>query len=246
MIDNDKTFRTRSVAINKLKSKIEGYVDLMMGKLRPPTRFESYMSMAYSASLMSQCIKRRVGAVIVDEKNDAIVAVGYNENPQPMEPCISKYFQCYRDIYKAEYFKDLERRDETCPRCNKKLQDLKYPFLCPKCNFDLDKHFIRDKAMNRCTALHAEEKAILNAGSRNVGGYTLYSTTFPCFSCAQKIVYSKLGSVVYVEPYPDPDSIRLLKESKVPVRKFEGAKARAFFRLFGSGRRQMEETFLPK
>jgi deoxycytidylate deaminase len=243
LIDNDKTFETRAIAVNKLKAKIQGYVDLASGSLRPPTPFESYMSMAYSTSLMSQCIKRRVGAVIVDERNDAVVAVGYNENPEPMEPCISRYFQCYRDVYKVKYFEDLERRGETCPKCNEKIHDLQYPFLCQKCNFDLDKHFIRDKAMNRCTALHAEEKAILNAGSRNVQRCTIYTTTFPCFSCSQKIVYSKIGSVVYVEPYPDPDSIKLLKEAKIPVRKFEGVKAKAFFRLFGPWRREMEATF---
>jgi len=243
LIDNDEAFPTKTVTINKLRAKIEGYINLMKGNLRPPTSFESYMNMAYSNSLMSQCIKRRVGAVIVDEKKDAVLAVGYNENPHPMEPCISKYFQCYRDVYKASYFKELERRGETCPKCDAKIEDLDYPFLCPKCNFDLDRHFIKDKAMNRCTALHAEEKAIMNAGSRNIEGCTLYTTTFPCFTCSQKIVYSKIASVVYVEPYPDPDSIRLLQECKISVRRFEGVKAKAFFRLFGPWRREMEESY---
>jgi deoxycytidylate deaminase len=242
MIDNDTTFQSHNLAIDKLKAKIEPYIDLLKGKLRPPTPFESYMSIAYSASLMSQCIKRRVGAVIVDERKDAIIAVGYNENPPPIKPCIVEYYKCYRDIYKDKYFEDLERKGTTCPKCGEKIKDAKYPFLCKTkdCNFDLDKHFIKDKAMNRCTALHAEEKAILSAGSRNVENYTIYTTTFPCFTCAQKIVYSKIQSVVYVEPYPDQDSIRILDEAKVKVRKFEGVKAKAYFRLFGPWRREME------
>lgn len=242
MIDNDETFETRGIAIEKLKAKIEPYVNLLNAKLRPPTAFESYMSIAYSASLMSQCIKRRVGAVIVDERKDAILAIGYNENPHPIKPCLIAYYQCYRDLYKIKYFEELERKGEKCPKCGQQIKDVKYPFLCPTkdCNFDLDKHFIRDKAMNRCTALHAEEKAILSAGSRNIENCTIYTTTFPCFTCAQKIVYSKLGSVVYVEPYPDEDSIRILKEAKIIVRKFEGVKAKAYFKVFGPWRREME------
>jgi len=241
LIDNDRTFPTHAVAVDKLKDKISPYINLMKGDLkRPPNPFELYMGVAYTASLRSQCIKRRVGAVILDEKKDAILAVGYNENPPPIEPCISKYDQCYRDIYKVKYFERLENSRQTCPKCGRLLKDSKPPFLCQGCGFDLDKHFIGDKALNRCTALHAEEKAILSIGSRNIEGCTIYTTTFPCFSCAQKIVYSKLASVVYVEPYPDPDSVDLLKEAGVSVRKFEGVKAKAYFRIFGPWRREME------
>jgi len=239
LIDNDRTFPT-IVAVDKLKDKISQYINLMKGDIkRPPHLFELYMGIAYTASLRSQCLKRRVGAVIVDERSNAIVSVGYNENPRPIEPCISKYHRCYRDIYKLKYFQKLENSKQKCPKCSQELKDLKPPFLCQKCSFDLDKHFISDKALNRCTALHAEERAILDIGSRNIEGCTIYTTTFPCFGCAQKIVYSKLASVVYVEPYPDEDSVDLLKEADVPVRKFEGVKAKAYFRLFGPWRREM-------
>ena len=91
------------------------------------------------------------------------------------------------------------------------------------------------------TALHAEEKAILTAGSRNIEGCTIYTTTFPCFTCSQKIVFSKIKNVVYVEPYPDQDSIALLKEADIKVNKFEGVKAKAYFRVFGPWQRKKEE-----
>ena len=242
LIDNDKDYPTDDVAIDKLKDKILPYINLMKGDLsRTPNPLEMYMGIAYTASLQSRCVKRRVGAVIVDEKYNAILSVGYNENPHPIEPCLSKYNQCYRDVYKVQYFKHLEKLKTKCPQCGAELKNLKPPFLC-KCGFDLDKWILSDKAMNRCTALHAEEKAILNIGSRNVGGCTLYTTTFPCFTCAQKIVYSKLASVVYVEPYPDQDSLNFLDEAGISIRKFEGIKAKAYFRAFGSWQREMEET----
>lgn len=239
MIDNDRSYPTDSVQIDKLADKINPYVNLLKGELkRPPSPFELYMGMAYTASLTSQCIKRRVGAVIVDEKNDAVISVGYNETPPGIEPCEIKYKQCSRDIYKMKYFDKLENSGQKCPKCDTTLKDLKPPFLCGNCGFDIDKYFISDKALDRCAALHAEEKAILNVGSRNIQGYTIYTTTFPCYNCAKKIVNSRLSSVVFVEPYPDRDSVDLLDEGKISVRKFEGVKARAYFKVFGRPRRE--------
>jgi deoxycytidylate deaminase len=241
LIDNDKTYPDEDIAIRMLKDKILPYVNVMQGNLcRTPSPLEMYMGIAYTASLQSRCVKRRVGAVIVDEKYNAILSVAFNENPHPIEPCIIKYKKCYRDVYKTKYFKRLEKLKQKCPRCGKELRGLKPPFLC-ECGLDLDKTMLSDKAMNRCTAVHAEEKAILNIGSRNISGCTLYTTTFPCFTCAQKIVHSQLASVVYVEPYPDQDSVDFLDEAGISIRKFEGIKAKAYFRVFGSWQKEMEE-----
>jgi deoxycytidylate deaminase len=41
-------------------------------------------------------------------------------------------------------------------------------------------------------------------------------------------------NVIYVEPYPDEESVEILSEVGVRADKFEGVKARAYFRLFGS------------
>jgi deoxycytidylate deaminase len=234
LIDNERSFPTQDVQIDKLKDKIYPYISLVKGDVtRPPTLFELYMAIAYTASSSSQCMKRHVGAVIVDEKNDAVVSVGYNETPPGIEPCKIKYKQCSREIYKMKYFQKLESLGEKCPKCGELIKDSRSPFLCRKCKFNLDKYFISDKALDRCAALHAEEKAILNVGSRSIQGYTIHTTTFPCYSCAKKIVNSKLAVVVYVEPYPDQDAVDLLIEGHVSVRKFEGVKARAYFRIFG-------------
>jgi deoxycytidylate deaminase len=246
VIDNDVDYPDEDIAIDNLKDKIAPYIKLMLGDLsRTPSPLETNMGIAYTASLSSRCVKRRVGAVIVDEKYNSILSVGYNENPHPIEPCIIKYKRCYRDHYKNLYFKSLERNKQTCPNCASPLKDLKSPYLCPSCGADLDKK-MGNKIMSKCTALHAEEKAILNIGSRNINGCTLYTTTFPCFTCAQKIVYSKIGSVVFVEPYPDADSVTLLADAGISIRKFEGVKAKAFFRVFGSWQKEIEEQLYKK
>ena len=236
LINHYKNFPNEDIAVDKLKIKIEDYIHLITGeKKRSPYPMESYMNHAYTAASNSKCLKRMVGAVLIDEKNNVILSSGHNEVPQARvtEACLVKFAgRCYRDIYKENYFRELEKKGQTCPKCEEKLENITYPFHC-KCGFDLDKYFIRDKALNRCRALHAEEKALLSLGSRNSEGLTLYTTTFPCFSCAKKIVDSKIKSVVYVEPYPDEESIEVLKEVKIPAIKFEGVKARAYFRLFG-------------
>lgn len=246
LIDNDKDYPDEDIAVDNLKDKISPYIALMNGDLsRTPSPLEMNMGIAYTASLSSKCVKRRVGAVIVDEKYNSILSVGYNENPHPIEPCIIRYKRCYRDHYKNLYFKNLEKNKQVCPKCANPLKDLKAPYRCPNCGCDLDKT-MGNKIMSRCTALHAEEKAILDIGSRNVNGCTLYTTTFPCFTCAQKIVYSKIGSVVFVEPYPEKESVEILAEAGISIRKFEGIKAKAYFRVFGSWQKDIEEELYKK
>ena len=244
LIGNDADYPSETVAIRKFIDDIEvPYIKLLSGKEpRNPQPDESYMSIAYAASLLSKCIKRQVGAVILDEVG-SVLSVGYNENPKGKPPCIDLYKMCYRDIYKQKLFRDL--RNQQCPSCGSELGELEPPYRCPHCNLDLDRFYVRDKALARCTALHAEEKAIINANRRNLEGSTLYVTTFPCFMCAHKIMDIGISNIIYCEPYPDVESARVLKDLKdIHVERFEGVKSRAYFRLFGSWRKIMETKSL--
>lgn len=238
---------TASIA-NSLAEKLGNYIDIFKGKPRPPTEPESYMSLAQNASLMSRCFKRQVGAVIVDEERRSVVSLGWNNNPRPLKPCHQEFGNCYRVLHIERELRELN----NCPICGHELGELTYPYTCPnpKCAQDIYKSFIRDRAMSRCTALHAEETAILDAGGRNLEGYTMYTTTFPCFGCAQKILNAGIKKIVYVESYPDLDSIALFEKvrdiQKVTLNKFEGIKARAYHRSFGPWRKAMEEAIIKK
>jgi deoxycytidylate deaminase/adenylate kinase family enzyme len=250
LIRNDTSpMRTSKTAYKKvLQEDLIDPIKLFSGELRPPSRQESFMGIAYGASLMSQCIKRQVGAVILDERG-AVVSIGYNENPSPLKPCYKQFGDCYRDIYIENEMSVFKR----CPNCDKKLEELRFPYKCPYCKEDLYKKYIRDRALSKCTALHAEERAIINAGSKNLKGCTLYVTTFPCFSCAQKILDVGIKTIYYVESYPDLDSVNLLESARYPdgtravsLQKFEGVKARAFFRIFGAWRREKEREMIER
>lgn len=251
LIGNDTDYPSETVAIKKFIDRTQKpYIELLGGKEpRPPQPDESFMSIAYAGSLLSKCIKRQVGAVLLSEAG-SVLSIGYNENPKGKPPCIELYGMCYRDIYKQKLFRDLKK--QQCPSCKGELGELEPPYHCPHCGLDLDRFYVRDKALARCTALHAEEKAIINANGMSLKGSTLFVTTFPCFMCAHKIMDVGIDSIIYCEPYPDAESARVLKELEdrqtkrsgarehIHVERFEGVKSRAYFRLFGSWRKIME------
>ncbi|MEM2970901.1 MAG: deaminase [Candidatus Bathyarchaeia archaeon] len=244
--DNEPMVTTKGAIKRKLREKLQDPIDLFSGKSprRPPSDTEVYMSIAYAASLLSHCFKRQVGAVIIDEKG-TILGIGYNENPKPLKPCYEQFGDCFREIYIEEIMATFK----ICPFCKKELNGLIYPYNCPHCKTNIYEEIVRDRALGRCTALHAEEKAIIDAHSQNMTGCTLYVTTFPCFTCAQKILNVGIETICYVESYPDIDSIKLFETARksgrtLTIDKFEGVKARAYFKLFGVWRRERETEML--
>jgi len=206
LIDN-----STEVSLSGLKTKVLEFVDLVTGKiLRSAKPTEILMNIAFSASHSSKCIKRHVGAVIADSAGQ-VVSAGYNENPLGTHPCIEEpeyKNQCYRDIIRNDHFELLAANGARCPVCGQKLTFKQGPpWKCTACakkkkKTNLESFFFPDRAMNWCTAVHAEVWAILAAGERARKG-TLYTTTFPCAQCAEKIVQSGIGKVIFTESYPD-------------------------------------------
>lgn len=243
--DNDPMVQPKNAIMKLLQGKLGESIDLFRGKWRSPTEKEAYMSIAYTASLLSHCFKRQVGAMIIDKKGE-VLSIGYNENPEPLKACYEQFGDCFREIYAEQIMATFK----ACPLCKKELKDgLTYPYHCPHCHRSVYEEIVRDRALGRCTALHAEEKVIINAHSADLTGCTLYVTTFPCFTCAQKILDVGIETICYVESYPDVDSIKLFetaqkKGRKLMIDKFEGVKARAYSRFFGTWRREKEAEML--
>lgn len=73
-----------------------------------------------------------------------------------------------------------------------------------------------------CTGLHAEQNAIAQAAVTGVSiaGATLYTTTFPCVTCAKMIMATRIAEVVYDEGYPDELGRFMLARSNIVVRRF--------------------------
>ncbi|HEX6781817.1 MAG TPA: deaminase [Solirubrobacterales bacterium] len=224
-----------------LAAKVRGYADLVQGASpRYPTREEQLMNVAYASSHGSRCLKRQVGCVIGE--GDEPLASGYNENPDGLRPCIDEFETCFRDIVRHERFVELSQLGTRCPFCTHPIpRPLPHPWDCPNCGKSLDAAFFPDRAMKWCTALHAEERALLNAGARDLSATTLYSTTFPCMLCAEKIIQAGIRDVVFIEAYPDAHGQILFKAAGVQVRRFEGVRSRNFQQYFGETQSKMEE-----
>ena len=73
-----------------------------------------------------------------------------------------------------------------------------------------------------CTGLHAEQNAIIQAATTGIAiaGATLYTTTFPCVTCAKMIMAARISEVVFDEGYPDELGRFMLARSSIVVRKF--------------------------
>ncbi len=186
-----------------------------------PTIQETVMAMAYAVGRRSKCIKRRVGAVIVDSKM-RVLSTGFNAVPLGLKDCEQQIGNCYRASKKSKLHTEIHRRiTNEFPTCQAKLAD------------DIISKF---KILELCRALHAEENAILSLVGHSFGtdlsDATLYTTTYPCNLCANKIVQVGIKNVIYFEPYPVKEAKKIFEEAKVVAEGFEGVTFRAFFRAF--------------
>lgn len=242
--DNDSMITSEPAFKRILKGRLEDPIKLFRGDVRIPNKQETYMSIAYTASLMSECVKRQVGAVIID-RNGNVVGIGYNMPPKLLKPCYKQFGDCYREIAISRTMENVS----NCPSCGKTLEALHYPYVCPHCMENIYKKIITDRAIGRCMSLHAEEKALANATTTELSKCVMFVTTFPCFHCAQKILDAGIGRLCYIESYPDLDAVKLFDLAKsrgrtVKIQKFEGVKARAYIKLFGNWRRIRESELL--
>lgn len=235
LINNQDT-----VLLRDFQKKILDYSDLVLGLThRSATKEEILMSMAFASSHSSKCLKRHVGALVVDTRGQ-VVGVGYNENPLGTKPCMEEPtydYKCYRDIVRNDHFGDLAARSARCPKCGEPLRHKPGPpWRCEACQkkgqkTNLESFFFPDRAMSWCTAVHAEVSAILAAAERARGG-TLYTTTFPCFQCAEKITQVGIKVIYYSEAYPDAHSGKRLELSGIELRQFEGVRSAGIERFF--------------
>lgn len=260
LIDNDKDVE-RTVAPSHLLAKARDLLGLCQGtSTRRPDDDELFMHLAYSSAWGSACIKRNVGAVIVQpedlmkqrridlkhsvDQRARLVSSGFNENPEWMSPCFIEYEACFRDIWRYEQWKALQLK--SCPYCGSDISQIEWPYRCPNgegCpgpSGSLFEVFFPERAMTKCTAIHAEVRAINNAGGRDLSGCTMYVTTLPCFLCSEQILSAGIERVVYVEAYPEARSQELLEEHGVLLSRFQGVKTTSFSRFFESWRAQQE------
>jgi len=261
IIDNRKQLEAKSDLEDEfVRNYLLPNINLILSpKSKLPRSDETMMTLAYAQSLRSQCLKRSVGAVIATDDGD-VVSTGHNDVPSSMDSCKRLYGRCYKDKVRVAKLRDIERCPKcgsdlaisvVCPKCDNSYShfdivcskdgcgtELNASIKCsnPECAIDIiDKFDVKD--LSRCRSLHAEENAIIKltrfGGGVPLRNASIYVTTFPCNQCANKITQVGINRVVYVEPYPDKESLQILKDGGVKIQPFYGVKSHAYFRLYG-------------
>ena len=240
-INNSINYKDEDRIDSVLFNKISHFIAILKSPKRMiPSQPELLMNNAYCTSLLSRCLKRQTGAIIVIN-DQYVISSGYNTVPFNETDCKVEYAgKCYRD----KKFKEILDGIKFCPECGKSMlhsHSLDKSCTNAKCKYYdkknfLKKSFIYGKGLDVCRALHAEESAILQSshlgGGISLEGATLYTTTFPCMLCAKKIIDVRIKKIIYIEPYPMREAFDMLDKADVKIEQFEGVKAQSFFNLY--------------
>lgn len=249
---------------SEIEAGVSRFVELLLGHpYHTPNRDELGMFYAQAAALRSADLSRQVGAAITTADGD-LTAVGCNEVPKAFGGLYWPGQHDHRD-FQLGYDTSTQSKREILAEILHKLQAAKW-LSDDKSNTDIDA--LVDQALTGDVnplmrgarlmnvlefgrMVHAEMAALIDGARRglSVSGATLYSTTFPCHSCARHIVAAGIRRVVYVEPYPKsmardlyPDSIRVDLEPShsnfVRFEAFVGIAPRRYLELFDMPKRK--------
>jgi len=221
VISNDTNYPDGNLDQVAHQAEVFRYISLIEGSVAfMPTPEEAHMVMAYSISRRSSCLQRQVGAIITGSLG-SVIGSGCNEVPRQLRTCREQFGRCYRDKLFDDFTENLR---QIMPQ-GKELEGVVGL---------TDRTF---KNLDHCRALHAEENAILSVvghgASVSLTGSTLYTTTYPCNLCANKIAQVGITQICYMEPYPMREAKEVLTGKNVVQRPFSGVTPRGYFKLYG-------------
>jgi len=211
------------------------FVGLVHGKNGiTPTKDESGMYAAFSASLNSACLSRQVGAAIAD-KSGTIISLGWNDVPRfggglysaddkPDHRCVYSGKKCSNDVYKNKLV------DSITDLINDEVKLSKSQI--EKISKLIHEETRAGSIIEYSRAIHAEMEAILNIARSQrciTEGATLYTTTFPCHNCARHIIAAGIDRVLYIQPYDKSLAMKLHSDAITTNR---NDKQKTFFETF--------------
>ena len=218
----DLFIRNTKSNIDSISPNLNRFIKIILGEAPiTPTKEESAMYFAQSASVRSGCLSRQVGAAIINDDGE-LISTGCNDVPKAGgglysaqdgdedNRCMNWYEKkCINDDYKKKLFSDISTIVESHvhgqEQANQIINEIK--------SHDRIKNLIE-----YCRAIHAEMDAITTAarnGSSPLKGAMMFCTTFPCHHCARHIIASGIRVVFYIEPYEKSLAIELHRDSIV-------------------------------
>lgn len=265
--------RNDAALVDQRNRQISRALDLLHGNHGvTPTDVEQGMYAAYAAGLRSACLSRQVGASIANVAGE-IIATGCNDVPKAggglytssslrdMRCVYREEQHCFNDFYKGqlreEIGEEVEKYLGTLLRPSEKGNGTREPL---RLNDDeraglLASFYDRTRLKSLIEfsrSVHAEMDAIISIarhGANGLVGSTLFTTTFPCHSCARHIVAAGISRVFYIEPYEksmakdlhddaivfdSEDVAEASKSANVRFLQFEGAAPSRFHHFFGA------------
>ncbi len=251
--NSDYFLRIDSSSKTHVRERIGRFIHLVFGtEIITPTKDETAMYFAASASANSACLSRQVGASVTDKLGN-IISVGWNDVPR------------YNgNLYKHDSLSDLNGKgdhrclnhhngqcmnDEYKERISKNLFDDLLNIGC--IDPEKEKEALETIRKSRLRgliefsrAIHAEMHAIVigsqQSGSQMVGG-KLFCTTYPCHNCARHIVLAGINEVYFIEPYVRSLATTLHSDSisedesdsnKVKILLYDGVAPSRYMQLF--------------
>ena len=234
-----------------LELTVRRYLEILFNvKVHTPLNQEAAMYAAASASAKSACLSRQVGAAIYSKDNE-LIGIGWNDVPQAGGGLYAenqgkddmRCFRwgekvCHNDKHKGQLYDGVYEALKANGLLSLIADEKKVQEALARTDIRNLIEFSR--------AVHAEMEAIISVARSNKNGLvgaTMYSTTFPCHSCARHIVASGISKVIYIEPYPKSLALGLHtdaigdkeadeKEGKVVFLQYEGTAPRNMLRLF--------------
>ena len=244
--DNDKN----------LRRTVDRFLDVMFAiGVQTPTKDESAMYAATSAAAESACLSRQVGAVIANADGD-VIGMGNNDVPKFGGGLYSREdgdgdHRCFQ--WRGKICHNDSRKGEILSRIAIALGEAGI-FDSKSGVIDTKRQAKAISVLNNSDvrnliefsrAVHAEMEAIISVarnGKAGLIGGTLYSTTFPCHSCARHVVAAGIKRVIYIEPYTKSLALNLHEDTisidevdygkKVVFLQYEGVAPRNMIRLF--------------
>ena len=238
---------------DSLEETLRRYLEILFNiKVHTPLDQEAAMYTAASASAKSACLSRQVGAAIYSKDNE-LIGIGWNDVPQAGGGLYSENLGkndlrcfrwgekvCHNDKHKEQLYEGVYEALKADGLLSLIADEEKVREVLTKTDIRNLIEFSR--------AVHAEMEAIISVARGNKNGLvgaTMYSTTFPCHSCARHIVASGISRVVYIEPYPKSLALGLHTDAitdretgergKVVFLQYEGTAPRNMLRLFQHG-----------
>jgi len=238
----------------EVESKVERFLHLILNsRVLTPSFAEQAMYAAASAAGNSACLSRQVGAALTDASGE-IISIGWNDVPKfggglygasPSDDPTGRNDQrcwnregglCYNDQYKR-----LTAESLVAELVKGKFIDSTKAGEAVNC-------ILRDSQLKDLIefsrSVHAEMHAIIvgcKLGGNRVAGGKLFTTTYPCHSCARHIVDAGISEVYYIEPYRKSLATKLhddsiteneKDEARVVLRPYDGVAPSKYLKLF--------------